>query len=47
MRPRPRIRTFIGTVRVHFLRLMSVSLVKMSVIGLDVYLLEYAMLQNL
>jgi hypothetical protein len=33
-----------GTVRVHFRRLMSVSAVKMSVTGLDVYLLEYAIL---
>lgn len=36
VRPRPRARTRIGTTRRHSLRLMSVSLVKMSVTGLGV-----------
>lgn len=44
VRPRPRIKTFMGTVRVHFLRSMSVSFVKISVMGLDLYLQEYAIL---
>jgi hypothetical protein len=36
VRPRPRARTRMGTTRRHSLRLMSVSLVKMSVIGFGV-----------
>ena len=35
--------TFMGTVRVHFRRLMSVSLVKTSVKGRGLYVDEYAM----
>jgi hypothetical protein len=40
VRPRPRSRTFMGTVRLQFLRLISVSLVNISVIGFGVYLDE-------
>lgn len=39
-------RTFIGTVLRHSRRLMSVSLVKISVIGLGVYFVEYAILKR-
>lgn len=42
--PKPRIRTFMGTTRRHFRRLMSVSEVKMSVTGFVVYCLEKAIL---
>lgn len=44
VRPRPRMRTFMGTTRPSLRRLMSVSLVKMSVRGREVYLEEYAIL---
>lgn len=40
VRSRPRMRTFMGTVRTHLLRLMSVSGVKMSVKGLGLYFEE-------
>ena len=47
VRPRPRMRTFMGTVRRHSRRLMSVSLVKMSVMGRGVYLAENAIVKML
>lgn len=40
VRPSPKMRTFIGTVRTHFVRLMSLSCVKMSVKGFDLYFKE-------
>lgn len=40
VRSSPRMRTFMGTVRTHLLRLMSVSGVKMSVKGLGLYFEE-------
>jgi hypothetical protein len=46
VRPRPRRRTFMGTVRRHSRRLISVSLVKMSVMGLGVYFAEYAIVRS-
>lgn len=44
VRPKPRMRTFMGTTRPSLRRLISVSLVKMSVRGRGVYLEEYAIL---
>lgn len=37
VRPSPSASTFMGTMRRHFLRSISVSAVKTSVIGFDVY----------
>lgn len=42
--PSPRIRTFMGTVRLHVRRSMSVSAVKMSVDGLGEYRVECVMI---
>ena len=47
VRPRPRMRTFMGTLRVQLRRLMSVSVVKMSVIGRGEYFAEKAILNEL
>lgn len=41
VRPSPRIRTFMGTFRLHCRRSISVSLVNTSVTGLGVYLSLY------
>lgn len=47
VRPRPKMRTFMGTVLRHSRLLMSVSLVKMSVMGFVVYFAEYTMLKRM
>jgi hypothetical protein len=44
VRPRPRIRTFMGTVRLHCRRSKSVSFVKTSVMGRREYLSAYDMM---
>lgn len=46
VRPRPKMRTFMGTVRRHSRLLISVSAVKISVMGFGMYFAEYAILSG-